>query len=73
MLCVFFAWCYHDVCSDIFERPLSNIKLDRYLVPTGTFLLFSFLMMPGTRTQKKLPIKSQRKAIVEKSFQGASV
>ena len=34
------------------DRPLRNIKLDRHLVPTGSFWFFSLLMMSGTRTQK---------------------
>ena len=36
------ARCHHVVCSHISDRPLRNIKLDRYLVLTGTFLVFHF-------------------------------
>ena len=66
----FLARCHHGLCSDIFDRPLPNIKLDLHLVTTGSFLLFSLLMMSGTRAQKKLPIKLQRKAIVDDFHSG---
>ena len=61
---LFLARCHHVVCSDIFDRPLRNIKLDRHISQTGIFLFFSLLMMSGTRMQKKLTMKSQRKVIV---------
>ena len=61
---LFLARCHHVVCSDIFDRPLRNIKLDRHISQTGIFLFFSLLMMSGTRMQNKLLMKYQRKAIV---------
>ena len=62
---LFLAQCHHVVCSDIVDCSLRDIKLYQNFVPTGSFLLFSLLIMSGERTQKKLPMKSQRKAIVD--------
>ena len=47
-----------------------NIKLDRRLVSTGILFVFSLLMMSGTHAQQKLPMKSQRKAIVDNFRRG---
>ena len=46
------ARCHHGLCSGIVNIPLPNIKLYWHLVPTGSFLLFGFPMISGTRTQK---------------------
>ena len=61
----FLARCHHDVCSDIFDRPLPNIKLDRNLVLTGSFFAVHFADDVRDVYEKKLPTKSQRKAIVD--------
>ena len=46
------ARCQHGLCSDIFNRPLPNIQIDRHLAPTESFLLLSLLIMSGTCMQK---------------------
>ena len=62
--------CHHVVCSHIFDRPLRNIKLDRHLVPTGSFFVFQFADDFRDAYTKKLPMKSQRKAIIDDFFRG---
>ena len=52
MLRVFSARCHYGVCSDIVDCQSLDIKIYRHLVRTGTFWLFSLLVMSGTRTQK---------------------
>ena len=59
---LFLAWCHHVVCSHIVDRPFWNIKLDRHLVPTGSFFVFQFA--DDVRdTYKTMPMKYQWKAI----------
>ena len=59
------AWCHHVVCSEITDRPLWNIKLDRHLVPTGNVFVVQFADDVRDVYAKKLPTKFQRKAIVD--------
>ena len=62
---LFRASCHHVLCSVIVDRPLPYIELDRHLVPTGSFCCCSICWRCQGRVRKKLPTKSQRKAIVE--------
>ena len=62
---VFLARCHHGLCYHIVDCPLPNIKLDRHLFPTGSFVVIQFADDVRGAYAKKLPTKSQRKAIVD--------
>ena len=51
----FWARCHHDTCSGIVYRPFTNIKLQ--------FFVFQIADDISNVYAKKLPMKSQRKAI----------
>ena len=55
--------CHYFFCSSIADRPLRNIKLDQHLVLTSSFFVFQFADDVRDTYAKKLPMKSQRKAI----------
>ena len=70
ILRVLLARCHHGLCSDIVERPLRNIKHDRHLVPTGSFCCCPVCWWCQGRVHKKMPMTSQRKAIVDNFCRG---
>ena len=61
----FLAQCHHGICSDIIDHPFSNVKLDPYLVPTGSFVVVQFSGDVRDVYANKLPEKLQRRVIVD--------
>ena len=49
----FWARCHHGLFSDIVDCPFPDKKLIKILFWLAVFLLFGFLVMSGTCTQKK--------------------
>ena len=68
---VFLVQCHHGIRSHIFNRPLRNIKLDRNIVPTGSFFVVQFSGDVRDTYAKKTSTKSQRKVIVNDFCRGS--
>ena len=71
MLCVFLAQCHHVVCYGVVDRLLRNIKIDQHLVPAGSFFAFQIADDVRNAYEKKPPMRSQWKAIVEFFLRGS--
>ena len=70
---LFLARCHHVVCSHIVDRPLRNIKLDRHLVPTGSFFVFQFADDVRDAYAKKTADEIPAEGNCRRFSQGASV